>query len=388
ANSAALALVGFDKTTANPDGGVIAKDPVTGELTGLLEETARLPVLEMAMDISPLQFLQMVEQASDFYVAHGVTTAQSGGVDKTMLQGMWLAQKLGITPLRLELWPHYDSLGKALLDGTVDAADYNSPTLHLGAVKITADGSIQGYTGYLTVPYHLPFHGDKRYRGYPTISRHELTEIVTRFHRAGFQLAIHGNGDASIDDIIHAFSEAQRVSPKADPRLILVHAQMAREDQLASMHTLGITPSFFSVHTFYWGDRHRDIFMGPERAGNMSPARSALDEGLRISVHLDTPVVPMEPLMAAWSTVNRLTSSGKRIGPHQRISAMEALRAITIDAAWQIFREDEVGSIEPGKLADLVVLDGDPLESPDTIRNIKVQKTLIGGVTVFHKRAG
>ena len=386
ANSKALALAGIDETTPNPEGGVIVRDKETGELTGLLEEEARIPVLEMSMDLSVMQFLQMIKQASADYVAKGVTVAQSGGLDSQMLQGLWLAQKLNLTPLRLELWPFYDSLGQELLKGEKQAADFESSKLHLGPVKITADGSIQGFTGYLSAPYHTPFHGDETYRGYPTIPRKELTRIVKRFHKAGFQLAIHGNGDASIDDIIHAFSEAQKAHYREDPRLIVVHAQMARDDQLARMKALGMTPTFFSAHTYYWGDRHRDIFMGPERAANMSPARSAVKQGLRFSTHLDTPVVPMDPLLAAWSVVNRQTSGGKVVGPHQRVGVEQALRAITIDAAWQIFRDHEIGSITPGKLADLVVLDKDPLSHGKTLRDIKVEQTLIGGVTVYTRQ--
>ncbi len=386
ANSKALALAGIDKSTPNPEGGVIVKDPETGELTGLLEEEARTPVMELSMDLSVMQFLQMIKQASADYVAKGVTLAQSGGLDSQMLQGLWLAQTLNLTPLRLELWPFYYSLGEELLKGEKQAAKFESSKLQLGAVKITADGSIQGYTGYLSRPYHKPYHGDSDYRGYPTISRKELTRIVKRFHKAGYQLAIHGNGDASIDDIIHAFSEAQKAHYREDPRLIVVHAQMARDDQLARMKALGMTPSFFSAHTYYWGDRHRDIFMGPERAANMSPAKSAVKQGLRFSTHLDTPVVPMDPLLAAWSVVNRQTSGGKVVGPHQRVGVEQALRAITIDAAWQIFRDHEIGSITPGKLADLVVLDKNPLSHGKTLRDIKVEQTLIGGVTVYTRQ--
>ncbi|MBB3046114.1 hypothetical protein FHR99_000350 [Litorivivens lipolytica] len=385
ANSKALALAGIDENTPNPEGGVIVKDPASGELTGLLEEEARIPVLEMSMDLSVFQFLEMIKKASVDYLAKGVTVAQSGALDGTMMQGLWLAQKLNLSPLRLELWPYYDSLGKELIEGQKKAEDFESDQLNLGAIKITADGSIQGFTGYLSKPYHTPYHGKDDYRGYPTIPRDELTRIVTRFHKAGYQLAIHGNGDASIDDIIHAFSEAQKTHFREDPRLILVHAQMAREDQLLRMKELGITPTFFSAHTYYWGDRHRDIFMGPERAANMSPAKSAVDLGLRFTTHLDTPVVPMDPLMGAWTTVNRKTSSGKVIGPHQRISVEQALRAITIDAAWQIFREDEIGSVTPGKLADLVVLERDPLSHPKTFNDIPVMRTVIGGVTVYSR---
>ena len=386
ANSAGMALAGIDNNTPNPEGGVIVKDPVTGELTGLLEEEARIPVLEMSMDLSVFQFFEMVKQASAEYLAKGVTTAQSGGLDGTMLQGMWLSQMLNLSPLRLELWPAYNSLAEELLNGERNAEDFETPKLNLGAVKIIADGSIQGYTGYLSRPYHTPYHGDGEHRGYPTMSREELTRLVTRFHKAGFQLAIHGNGDASIDDIIHAFAEAQKAHYREDPRLIVVHAQMARDDQLARMKELGMTPSFFSAHTYYWGDRHRDIFMGPERAANMSPAQSAVKIGLRITTHLDTPVVPMDPLLAAWATVNRQTSGGQVIGPHQRINVEQALRALTLDAAWQIFRDDELGSITPGKLADLVVLDKDPVQYSEKLRNIMVEKTLIGGVVVYRRQ--
>ncbi len=146
----------------------------------------------------------------------------------------------------------------------------------------------------------------------------------------------------------------------ADPRMILIHAQMAREDQIARMKALGVTPSFFSAHTWYWGDRHRDIFLGPERAAVISPARWAQDYGLRFSSHLDTPVTPMLPLQAVWSQVERITSGGDVLGPEQRIGVMEALRAVTIDAAWQVFQEGNRGSLEPGKYADLVVLSGNP----------------------------
>ena len=129
----------------------------------------------------------------------------------------------------------------------------------------------------------MPFHGDASYRGYPRVAREELAEWVMKYHEAGLQMAIHGNGDASIDDIIFAFRKAQEAYPQEDPRLIVIHAQMARDDQLDAMKELGMTPSFFSAHTYYWGDRHAAIFMGPERAARMSPARSALERDLRFS---------------------------------------------------------------------------------------------------------
>jgi hypothetical protein len=288
----------------------------------------------------------------------------------------------GLIAPRLVLFPLHDKLGAEWLTGDFDPAAIQSGKIIVGPVKVIADGSIQGYTGYLSEPYHVPFEGDASYRGYPAIPREKLFEIVSAFHGAGMQLAIHGNGDAAIDDILDAFEAALEERVTEDPRLIVIHAQMAREDQLRRMRELGVTPSFFSAHTYYWGDRHRDIFMGPRRAANMSPTRSAADIGLRYSVHLDTPVVPMQPMQLLWSTVNRKSTGGQVIGPEQRVSPMEALRAMTIDAAWQIFADERLGSLEPGKLADLVILDGDPLTAED-VRNLRVVETIVGGVSVY-----
>lgn len=387
ANTLALELAGIDEDTKDPDGGVIVRDPETGRLTGLLEENAAKPLQVIAADFSVWDFLAMVEDAADEYARVGVTTAQSGAVNLQLATGLNWASRLGMIPFRLELWPLFDELGPQLLDGSADPESLSSDRVRLGAIKIIADGSIQGFTGYLSEPYHVPFNGDPSYRGYPRVSREELVAAVQKYHEAGYQLAIHGNGDASIDDIIHAVDVAQRNHPREDARTIVIHSQMARVDQLDDMKRLGMTPSFFAAHTYYWGDRHWSTFMGPERAARMSPTKSALDRGLRFTVHLDTPVTPMLPLLAVWSAVHRESTGGRIIGEAERIDPMQALRAVTIDAAWQIFRDEELGSIEVGKLADLVVLDGNPLEDTDVIRDLEVVQTVVGGVTIYERGA-
>jgi predicted amidohydrolase YtcJ len=229
----------------------------------------------------------------------------------------------------------------------------------------------------------VPPGDDPGYRGYPRIPRSELIERVTRLHAAGWLVAVHGNGDASIDDILDAFEAAQRAHPRDDPRFVVIHAQMARDDQLDRMKAVGAIPSFFSLHTYYWGDRHRDIFMGPARAARMSPARSALRRGMRFTIHCDTPVVPIEPLRLVWAAVNRRSTSGAPIGPEQRIDPLQALRAVTIDAAWQHFEEEDKGSLEPGKLADLAILSANPLEEPERIDAIRVVETIVGGRSAY-----
>ena len=383
-NSLGLIKSNISEESRDPEGGHYARDK-NGRLTGLLEEHAATPLQENMLDLGIMGFLRMVTYSNNDYLTAGVTTAQNGAVSLEMAQGLSIAKLLNLTPLRLELWPQFNNFGMRFLDGTIKAEDYSSERLNIGAIKIIADGSIQGYTGYLSEPYHEPFHGDADYRGYPRVAYPELTEWIKKYHSAGFQLAVHGNGDASIDDILDAFEQAQKALPKEDPRLILIHAQMARKDQLARMKALGVTPSFFSAHTYYWGDMHRDVTMGEERANRISPARTAIEQGLRFSSHLDTPIVPMSPLLSVWSVVNRLSATGKVIGPYERIGVMQALRSITIDAAWQIFREQDIGSIEAGKLADLVILERSPLVDPLTIKDIKVERTIIGGVTVYQQ---
>jgi predicted amidohydrolase YtcJ len=382
-NGRALEVIGYDAATPDPEGGVIRREAGTGEPDGVLEEDAANPVMPL-LKPGLRGGLEVVREASRLYLAAGVTTAQAGGADQSLMQGMAWMSRLGLIPLRLVLWPLPET-ADAMLDGRFEFSP--DPTwVRAGAVKIVADGSIQGYTGYLSEPYHVPPGDDPGYRGYPRVSREELLDLVPRFHAAGLQVAVHGNGDASIDDILDAFEAAQRAHPREDARHAVIHAQMTRLDQLDRMERLGVIPSFFSLHTYYWGDRHRDIFMGPVRASRMSPARSAGRRGVRFTIHCDTPVVPMEPLRLVWAAVNRRSTSGASIGEAERIEPMQALRAVTIDAAWQHFEEDEKGSLQPGKLADLVILSRSPLEDPQRIDSIRVLETIVGGRTLF--RAG
>ena len=385
ANSLALAEVGIAADTPNPEGGIIGRLPGSQEPNGLLEETARLSVMVKMQDMSLIDTYQLIRAAAAEYSAMGVTTAQSGGVSRELAKGLSLFSKLGVIPQRLVLFPFETEFGDSLLNGDYDPADYSGERVVMGAIKLVADGSIQGYTGNLSEPYYTPYHGDANYRGYASIPRQKLFSQVAALHKAGYQIAIHGNGDQAIEDILDAFEAAQQDNLVADPRMILIHAQMARQDQIARMKALGVTPSFFSAHTWYWGDRHRDMFMGPERAAVMSPAKWAQDFGLRFSSHLDTPVTPMLPLQAVWSQVFRTTFGGDVLGPEQRIGVMDALRAVTIDAAWQVFQESNRGSLEAGKYADLVVLSGNPLENPLQLRELVVEQTVIGGATVYRR---
>ena len=164
----------------------------------------------------------------------------------------------------------------------------------------------------------------------------------------------------------------------------MIHAQTVREDQLDAMKTLGIIPSFFGMHSYYWGDWHRDSVLGPDRAERISPAASALKRGMIFTQHHDAPVALPSAIMILYSQVNRITRSGRVLGPDQRVSPLDAIRSVTINAAYQYFEEGTKGSLEPGKLADLVILDNNPLTvDPPAIKDIKIVETIKEGKTIY-----
>lgn len=383
-NTKALELLGIDSTTPDPEGGVIVRDE-QGQATGVLEENAMMSLLQDVLSFGAFEGFLMTKAAVKDYAQHGVTTANMGAASQEQMKGMRMMSHWGVIPQRLTVMPLQAENDEAITQGTFDEREWDTDRFDVVGFKIVADGSIQGYTGYLSHPYHVPYKGDADYRGYARVSREELFRQVREIFKHGYKVAIHTNGDASIDDALDAIEAALEAFPAKDHRTILIHSQMSRLDQVERMARLGVTPSFFTAHVYFWGDRHRDIFMGPERAENISPSQWAIQNGVRFTTHLDTPVVPMRPLRAVSAMVNRLTSSGAVLGADQRTDVMTALRATTIDAAWQVGQEDRLGSIEPGKLADLVVLSGNPLENTDRVHELKVERTVIGGVTIYRR---
>ena len=388
ANSAALEVLGIDSSTPDPDGGHIQREPASPDgqrPSGVLEETAARGVMKYTLDIGVMDALRMATQAGHEYVEQGVTLASAGGLPMAAAKALAPLSRFNLVPVRIALFPLMEEVEEALLAGDFRPELLAGGRVTVPRVKIIADGSIQGFTGYLTEPYYVAYRGDPTYRGYPSVAREDLIRQVTDLYARKIQVAIHCNGDASIDDGLDAIEAAEKAHPWPEARPLIIHAQMTRADQIDRMVELNATPSFFTAHTYYWGDRHAAIFMGPERAANMSPGAWAVAAGLRFSSHVDTPVTPMLPLQAAWSQVTRQSKSGVIIGPEQRVDPMTALRAVTIDAAWQVFLDDELGSLEPGKLADLIILSGNPL-TVDDMRELVVERTVIEGATVYSRR--
>ncbi len=387
ANSLAFAEAGITRETLNPEGGVFQRD-ADGNLTGLIEEPT---AMDMVLAASPQMTDEMwqcaVESATEDYIAKGVTTAHDGGVTTPIWRNYMASYKRGLLKNRIQLLPKHGWFDFSLAP-TTKCGESLTPDhkLSMGAVKIFQDGSLQGYTGYLTNPYITSPAGsnDDLWRGYPIRSRQALVDLVTHYHKQGWQVAIHCNGDACIDDVLEAYEGAQKAYPRANARDIAIHCQTVREDQLDRIARVGVVPSFFVTHTYFWGDRHRDIFLGEYRASRISPLRSALKRRIPFTLHNDTMVTPIDPLMSVWSAVNRLTSSGKVLGPAQRIDVIDALKAITIWGAYQFHEEHYKGSLEPGKLADMVILDANPLViDPVKIKDIKVLATIVGDKCVY-----
>lgn len=386
-NSLALAELDISASTPDPEGGIIQRDPGSPDgmrPNGVLEETAGRLVIKKSFDLGIGDAVRVTTHAARTYLEQGVTTASAGGMPAALAKALGPMSRLNLFPQRVALFPLLEDVEAKVLDEGWRPESLASGRVSVPRVKIVADGSIQGYTAYLSQPYHTSFQGDPGYRGYPSVSREDLFRQLEKLYEQRVQVAIHCNGDAAIEDALDAIAAAAEAHSWDQARPLIIHAQMARLDQIERMAELGVTPSFFSAHTFYWGDRHIELFMGPERAANMSPARWAMEAGIRFSSHMDTPVVPMLPMQSVWSQIERRSTSGGVIGAYQRIPAMQALRAVTIDAAWQVFMDDDVGSIEAGKLADLIILSGDPLTAAD-VRELVVEKTLIGGAEVFSR---
>jgi predicted amidohydrolase YtcJ len=385
ANSKALEIGGITRDTPQPSGGVIRKDLKTGEPDGVLEE--RPAQILVARHLPPLtmeQRLEGIDLAAKNFLKTGVTSTYDAGVvfpgeDRIEIVAFQKAITQGILPIRTTMMVGIDFLlGEG--DGASYLTGFGDPRLKIGPAKIIVDGSIQGYTGWLTRPYHVPFREDPSYCGYPVTSPEQLNPLVLEAQKAGLQVAAHGNGDAAIDAILEAYRLAREASPRPDTRHRIEHCQTVREDQLDTIAAQGVSPSFFVSHTYYWGDRHKAIFLGPERATRISPLKSAVNRGIRFSIHSDSPVTPVSPLFCVFAAVNRITKEGEVLGPEFRLTPEEALRAVTIDAAWQNFDEDIKGSIRPGKLADFTILAEHPYHvPPETIKDIRVDKVVIGG---------
>lgn len=244
-------------------------------------------------------------------------------------------------------------------------------------IKFVLDGSIQGFSALIKEPGY--FSGEDH--GQLLTVPDQLKDWLMPFHKAGLSIHLHCNGNKTQDLAIETLEEILCESPRPDHRHVITHAQLTTQAQLRKMSKLGLCANFFANHIWYWGDQHYDITVGPERANQLEPCASALREGISFSIHSDAGVTPLGSLHTMWCAVNRVTPSGRILGEAEKITAAQALKAITIDAAYQLHLDDEIGSLEAGKKADFAILEEDPLSvDPMAIKDIGVWGTVLNGV--------
>lgn len=387
-NSKALEAFGYvGEDYEVPEGGVVRTVEGTREPNGVLEENASLAPEKRKVIPTPSveTLLSCIKKAQEIYASYGLTTAQDASIDENFNGLLNLAAQKNELIMDIVGQAVQHTTLKLLKDeGTPKRKYYNHYKL-LGG-KTWLDGSPQGKTAWLTKPYYeVPECESKDYCGYPTQEDDVVTEYFKSLIENNIQVNVHCNGDAAADQFIRCYKKALEMTKnKMDLRPVMVHAQTVREDQLDEMKEIGIIPTFFLDHIWFWGDYHYESVFGPERACRISPAKSALKRGMNFTLHQDSPVKMPNQILALHNAVNRETQSGRILGEDQRLTVIEALKALTINAAYQYFEEDEKGSIEEGKLADFVILDKNPLEVKNSeIKNIKVLETIKEGNTIY-----
>lgn len=383
-NSLALKELNITSKTPVPEGGVM--EIVNGEVTGYMEETAFLACQERLPSPAPEDMMRAFQSAQQLYASYGITTLQEGMLVSQL--GPLYQYLCAANQLRLDVVGYLD-IEKADELRTQLSQSIGKYHNHfkVNGYKTFLDGSPQAKTAWMRTPYAGDANG---YCGYPRTTDEDLAARIDRALDDEMQLLVHCNGDAACEQYLRVYKERLEARNKAgkpvpDIRPVMIHAQLLGKDQMPDMKKIHMMPSFFVAHVYHWGDIHIANF-GRERASEISPAASAKENGLRFTFHQDAPVILPDMMETIWCAVNRRTKNGEVLGKEECISTLDALRAVTINAAYQYFEEESKGSLRKGKLADLVVLDRDPLKTePMQLREVKVLETIKEGETVFKR---
>lgn len=383
-NSKGLQLQGIDEHTEDPSDGRYGRIRGTQIPDGYMEEKAFLRFQAGIPAGSPKELMKLIVEAQKVYASYGITTVQDGMVGKPLFQLLKAASDMGL--LDLDVVGYLDiTTASDLAEEECDYAGHYHNHLKIGGYKIFLDGSPQGKTAWMTEPYE----GEKDYCGYPIYNDEKLQAYIGLALDKKQQLLAHCNGDAAAEQYISQFEKELSLREDKDiHRTVMVHAQLVQEEQLHRMARIGMIPSFFVAHTYYWGDIHLKNF-GEKRGSQISPVKAAIDYDMKYTFHQDSPVIPPDMMKTVSCAVNRITRKGRSIGENQKISVLDALKAITKYGAYQYFEENTKGTIAPGKAADFVVLDQNPLTAePEELADIKVLLTIKENQVVFRKGEG
>lgn len=376
-NSRALAVVNYTKDSKDPQGGQIDRDPATGEPTGLLKETAT-SALERLMPTSfdAADYQAGAKLISEMMTKTGVTTvtdAYGSPKDLRAYQDAYHADEL---KLRV-----YCMMGYFSIDDMLDAGirtGFGNDWVKVGGMKLTCDGSISERTARLSEPYK----GRPDDYGIIVMDEDALYEHAIKAHKADWQIGIHANGDVGIDIALSVYERLQKEYKREDPRFRLEHCTVINQDLIRRMKALNVIPNPFSTYVYFHGEKMKHY--GTDRLENMFALRSFLDAGINVTQTSDYPPGPFEPMMALQSSVTRTDMQGKIWGASQKITIEEAIKIGTINGAYASYEEHIKGSIEVGKLADLVVLGDDPTQvDPMKLIETPVERTMVGGNWVY-----
>ena len=384
-NSAALEIMGVSRETPNPTGGEYERVAGSQIPNGIIKESARMLVDQNVPSPAKEDIVGQFMQMQAYYASCGITTAQDGftKADQVItLQRLNDMDSLYMDIVSIVGFIEMDSIfnDPSNLFGVYDKK------LKLGGIKLVADGSPQGKTALMNDPYLTEVPGCLHdCRGIAILPESALSALVKKVYSKGIQLYIHCNGDAAIDMFLRAHEAAiddQKLESKS-LRSVIIHSQFMRPDLIDKYVTHGLIPSYFTNHTFFWGDVHVRN-MGQERAFFTSPLKSSIEAGITFTNHTDYYITPHNQLFTIWSAVNRVSRSGMVIGPDERVSPYEALKAITINGAYQYGEEASKVTLEVGKLADMVILSHNPMVvDPITLKGIEVLKTIKEGKVIF-----
>ena len=387
-NSKGLELLNITSETPNPEGGIIRRIDETNEPNGVLEELAAIPIMPKILGPKSEKALKsFLISGQNMALSYGYTTVQEG---RAMPSSHLFLEHAAMTNfLKLDVVSYVDySVADSLLKTDWYSSNYKNH-YRIGGVKLTLDGSPQGRTAWRTQPYLIPPDGAKEgYLGYPAIpSDANVEDIYESAFKNNWQIHTHANGDAAMDQMIRTLKKVTKKYGNEGRRDVLIHGQYVREDQLNEFKNLNVIASLFPLHTFYWGDWHKKL-IGDSLGNKISPTRTALDKGLKITIHTDAPVALPNLMRVIWTATNRVSRSGEIIGENERLTPYEALKCITEWSAYQHFEEKDKGTLEVGKLADMVILDLNPLEVDiENIKDIIVIQTIKNGATVYKKKS-
>lgn len=383
-NSMGLRMQGLDQAVPDPEGGRYGRADGSRELSGYMEETAFVGFRGKMPMVDRDALMLLFRKAQEIYASYGVTTVQEGMVTEPLFRILQYAEQQHALYLDLagyiDLENHED-----LLTRHEEYADHYRNHFKIGGYKIFLDGSPQGRTAWMKEPYAGAEDG---YCGYPIKKDGEVYRLIRKALKNHRQLLAHCNGDAAAEQYITQFEKVRSDFPAADThRPVMIHAQLVQEKQLERMAEISMIPSFFIAHTYYWGDIHIRNF-GMARAANISPAGSASRLKLPFTLHQDSPVLMPDVFGTIWCGAKRITKAGVQLSKEERIGVYEGLKAMTVHGAYQYGEERDKGTIEEGKLADLIILDKNPLDIPvDEVKHIKVLETIKEGRIVYRRRS-